>query len=253
VANLLALITSSKAKLTPLDRSLLFTKLAPLLAKAPKEISQGLIKALQTDQFADSQTVGNLVAAELLKTDPEAAAEWVETLDPFIHARQFYQTIGHDWADKNKDAAMAWINTLQANMHNQAAAVEGLAESLGTNDLPALIRWAEQIDDSYVRGAALLKAAKLSLGFTDPLSRRQGIQSSLTAWTNQVQDQSEPQIFVSHIQNTDVKTEAQIAYFTALGAKDPQAARAYVKNLPTELQTQALQMVPSSSKPSEAP
>jgi hypothetical protein len=209
--------------------------------------------------------VGNLVAAELLKTDPEAAAEWVETLDPFIHARQFYQTIGHDWADKNKDAAMAWINTLQANMHNQAAAVEGLAESLGTNDLPALIRWAEQIDDSYVRGAALLKAAKiqsltdpagaakLSLGFTDPLSRRQGIQSSLTAWTNQVQDQSEPQIFVSHIQNTDVKTEAQIAYFTALGAKDPQAARAYVKNLPTELQTQALQMVPSSSKPSEAP
>lgn len=261
VQRVLDILSASRTTLSPLDRSLLLTEFAPILARAPKTISQELVKALQTEQFADSQLLGNLVSGELLKSNPAEAAAWVETLDPFVHARQFYQTIGHDWAEKNKDEAMAWINTIQVNMHNQAAAVEGLAESMGTKDFPELVRWANQIDDSYVRGAALLKAAKilsltdpagaakLSLGFTDPLSRRQGIESSLNAWAHQAESQSEPQNFLSTLEDTDVKTEAQYAYIMALGAKDPKAAQAYSQQLPEEIRKKALPLIPQPVGP----
>lgn len=265
VEEVIQILSATRSALSPMDRSLLLTEFAPLLAQAPKQLSQDLIKSLQVDQFADAQVLGNIVTGELLKSDPAAAAAWVETLDPFVHARQFYQTIGRDWAEQNKDAAVAWINTLQSNMHNQAAAVEGLAESMGTRDLPELIQWANQIEDSYVRGAALLKAAKilsmtdpagaakLSLAFTDPLSRRQGIESSLNAWVHQAKNQSEPQNFLSSIQDSNVKSEAQYAYISALGVKDPKAAQAYAQQLPENFRNKVLTLIPNVESAVSAP
>jgi hypothetical protein len=219
--------------LTPELRASVLHRLGAMLASAPSAVSHAVLREVTTTDFAEGQLLGNALVSQLTKIDSTQAAAWVAELDPSIHSRQFYQTIGRDWTEQDKSAAMAWINTIQHNMHNQAAAVEGLADVWGSQNLPELLAWGNKIEDAYVRGAALLKgakilaltdpaaAAKLSLSFTDPISQRQGLESAITAWVSQNPDPTPVRNFVDQIQDPAVKSEAQIALAGTLARSNP--------------------------------
>ncbi len=258
VPSLLALLASARTALSPRDHSLLFTKLGALLAAGDPKVSAELIKALQQQNFSDSQTLGTLVVSGMIRRGPESAAAWLKTLDASVHARQFYQTLGRDWAVRNMDGARGWINTLQENMHNQAAAVEGLADPWAEQDLKGLLEWAGKIEDTHVRGAALLKAvkqltvtdppaaAKLGLTFPDTLTRRQALESALTTWIRQSPDPAPARDFVEQIPDPATRDEARLSFTEALGQKNRDAAEAYVNKLPDSIREQArLRLYPS--------
>jgi hypothetical protein len=253
LASILPLVKSLLA-LSPKERAAQWARLGPMLTNLSPELSRAVHQAVHDADPTDGQMLGNALLLHLCKIDPAKAAAWVAGLDFNTPARQFHQTIGRQWAERDQSAAMAWINTLQENMHTQAAAVEGLADVWSTKNIDEFLGWANKIEDDYVRGAALLKgaktlaltdapaAAKLSLSFTDPISQGQGIRAAITAWVPT--DATSARNFIDTIPASQVKTEAQLSYFDAMVRKDPASAKAYLSQLPENLRAQAESQLP---------
>jgi hypothetical protein len=226
-------------------RAILSTKLAKILTEAGGAVAADFIRKLP-DTVKQQQTAVT-TAAELVKKDPKEAVVFAESLAGLDAARSAFESAGKTWADRDRSAAIEWINSLDEILYQQAA-TRGIASAWMQKDLDGMLNWAKDIPDEFVRNDVYAKTSKM-LALTDPpaavdlamqipegMSRNQALTYGMTQWLHK--NSQEAAEWATSGAPASAREPSQVALGVAWINKDPQAAAGWISGLSEPVRSQ---------------
>lgn len=224
---------------TLLQRQALATAIGGLAVVAP---ARALAIARESPELLGRELMRTVILTWVMQ-DPTAAAGALADLDVRWAGimEGFFAQIAGQWAQRDPDAAFAWVSGL-APPGRQAQARQGWIDGLAEVDPMRALQWARQSDSKELRqfgvGRALTALAQKDLPtavdlFKHSLSPEEQAQSiSGFAWIWGLQDSEGMRAFALSLPAGRVRLEALRAVANQWSQEDPEAALRWARQLP---------------------
>src|SRR4051794_9768377 len=85
---------------------------APIETSAAQKLIDVIREAVRSGDVADWERISQEELPQLIKSDPQAAADLAQTLEPGFIREQMLRQVAHGWTAQDSTAALAWASRL---------------------------------------------------------------------------------------------------------------------------------------------